>query len=407
MTADAPGRRALVALLGADALSTLGTNMTLLALPWFVLTTTGSPGRMGLVMAAEFVGIAALGIPSGHLPDRLGARRTMLLADVLRGVLIAMVPLLSWAGWLSFPLLLAIVFAVGAFFPAHSASQRILLAGIAGDDEALTTKAGGYLGATNEAASLAGPIVAGFLIAVVRPANILLIDAATYAGSVGLLWALVPRGVRSPAGEERAGLLGGIRFLFSDRLARPIAVSIGINELAWTALFAVIPVLAYERYGGSPRVAGWLLASFSAGSVAGGLLAARLARRVPPLRLARAAVLGMPLPLWVLVVPAPPAVVGAAVALNGLCTGLLFPPVMSLLTIRTPAPLRGQVIASAMTVFSAAGPLGLAGAGQAAQAFGSVTPVLVGVAVIASAAAAAFLGGTLGMAPIARVKDPL
>jgi MFS family permease len=164
-------------------------------------------------------------------------------------------------------------------------------------------------------------------------------------------------------------------------------------------------VLAFERYGGSPQVAGWLLGSFSAGSVAGGLLAARLAARLPPLRLARAAVLGMPLPLWVLVVPAPAAVVGLAVGLNGLCSGLLFPPVMTLLTVRTPPRLRGRVIASAMTVFSAAGPLGLAGAGQAAQALGTVTPVLVGVAVVASASAAVFVGGTLGTAPVAGARE--
>ena len=86
----------------AEVVSTTGTAMTFVALPWFVLVTTGSPAQMSLVLAVEIAPMALLGIPSGSLIGRLGARTTMLLSDALRAPLIALVPLLHWAGHLSF-----------------------------------------------------------------------------------------------------------------------------------------------------------------------------------------------------------------------------------------------------------------------------------------------------------------
>ena len=54
-------RRAVGALVVAETISVLGSRMTYLALPWFVLVTTGSPGKMSLVLAAEILPMALLG----------------------------------------------------------------------------------------------------------------------------------------------------------------------------------------------------------------------------------------------------------------------------------------------------------------------------------------------------------
>ena len=104
--------RALAAVLIAEVVSTTGTEMTAVALPWFVLVTTGSPARMAGVMSMEFVGSTLLGLPSGRLAAALGSRRTMLLADLLRAPIVGLVPLLYAIGGLSYPVLLAVGFAV-------------------------------------------------------------------------------------------------------------------------------------------------------------------------------------------------------------------------------------------------------------------------------------------------------
>src|ERR671931_400289 len=90
------GVRTMTALLVSEAVSSTGIAMTLVALPWFVLVTTGSAPRTSVVLAVEVAPMALLGIPSGSLVGRLGARTTLLLSDLLRAPLIALVPVLSW-----------------------------------------------------------------------------------------------------------------------------------------------------------------------------------------------------------------------------------------------------------------------------------------------------------------------
>src|SRR5947199_10318951 len=66
--------RTLLALTVAEAVSSAGTAMTFVALPWFVLLTSGSAPRMSVVLAVEVVPMALFGLPSGSLIGRLGAR---------------------------------------------------------------------------------------------------------------------------------------------------------------------------------------------------------------------------------------------------------------------------------------------------------------------------------------------
>src|SRR6185437_13068297 len=78
---------ALRALLIAETVSTTGGQMTGLALPWFVLTTTGSAKQMSYVVAAEIAAYVVCGIPAGSAIARLGSRKTMLACDGLRAPL--------------------------------------------------------------------------------------------------------------------------------------------------------------------------------------------------------------------------------------------------------------------------------------------------------------------------------
>src|SRR5439155_19376892 len=103
----------LRALLVAELVSTTGSQMTWVALPWFVLVTSRSPGRMSLVVAAESAGYAIFGIPSGTVLQRLGGRTTMLAADGLRAPLMLLIPILHWANVLSLAFLLVVAFLIG------------------------------------------------------------------------------------------------------------------------------------------------------------------------------------------------------------------------------------------------------------------------------------------------------
>jgi len=126
--------RSLLGLIAAELVSLTGSAMTFVALPWFVLVTTGSTAKLGWVMAAELLPVALFGIPAGTLIARIGAKRTMLVADAARGPLMVVLPVLKWTGHLSFPSVLAIAFAVGCFAAPYFSSSRLVVPEVVGDD---------------------------------------------------------------------------------------------------------------------------------------------------------------------------------------------------------------------------------------------------------------------------------
>src|SRR5919198_1689350 len=204
--------RSLLALLAAEVISTTGTEITAIALPWFVLVTTGSPARMGTVLASGFLGMTVLGIPSGRLATRLGPRQTMLFADGFCAAAIAAIPLLYWAGALAFPAIIVLAFGVGAFFPAYNASQSLLLASLVDDDERGLIRAGGLLGAFNETASFIGPAIGGALVALLGAAPVLLLDACSYIVALALVATFVPPAPAAHAPADRS-IRAGLRHI--------------------------------------------------------------------------------------------------------------------------------------------------------------------------------------------------
>ena len=172
---------ALLALLGRDVISNAGSQMTWVALPWFVLTTTGSATKMAIVVAVEAAALGIVGFASGNLAAALGARRTMLVADAARAPLMALIPLLHYLDALSFPLLLVLVFAVGSFGTPSFASKAAIIPDIVGEDEGVVGEANALLQVAQRLSLVLGPPLAGVLIGLVGATTVLWIDAATFA----------------------------------------------------------------------------------------------------------------------------------------------------------------------------------------------------------------------------------
>jgi hypothetical protein len=386
-------RGPLAALLLAEVVSTTGSQMTLVALPWFVLVATGSPARMGLVVAADLAPMLLLAIPAGALAARLGARRTMLVSDLARVPLIGLVPVLHALGVLSFPLLVGLVFLHGAFWPTYSASQAALLPALAGDDQGRLTRASALFQAVTRLTLLAGPALAGVLIGWLGPTTVLLLDAATYLVAFLLVAGCIPADDRAPAAEPVRGMLAGVRVLLGDELLRAWTLAAGLSQMGFQTLLLALPVLAFTRYDQDPRVAGLLIGAWGGGALLGSLVALRLPSRLPPLTVGSLAGFGQALPLWLLVasVPAPAAV--AALLLAGLANGIRVPPLRAVTMLRMPPPLRVPAMTAETMLLTAAGLLALAVAAPALERLG-VTPVLAGAAAVATAAAGWFAVAT-------------
>jgi len=373
----------------AEVLSSVGTEMTWLALPWFVLTTTHSPARMGIVFAVEVAPTAILGIPAGSIVDRYGARWTMLVCDLARAPLLASFPMLHDAGLLSFPVLLALVAVIGVFTTPYLACQRLILPEVVGEDEARVAQANTVVEGARNGAGLVGPAVAGVLIASIGALNVLWIDAASYAVSFLIVLAFV-RVVHRVRDDEGAadGVLAGLRYALADPMLRSLAVVVVLSGFWAPLLFASLPVLAFDRYGADPRVAGLLFTSLSAGLLAGAVVSYRALAKVEPVRLARFAIVWIATCLAVLIVPMPAVGVCAVLAAEGLLIPSANAPAFTLLTTRVEANLRARVLTAILTANTIAGPigyalvgpcvrfLGLAGTFAVVATFGALTAVL-------------------------------
>jgi MFS family permease len=372
----APG---IAALLASQVVSALGSQMTFLALPWFVLATTGSPTKMSIVLAVELAPVAILGIPSGAVIARWGARRSMLASDLARAPLIASIPLLHELGVLSFPLLLVLVSFVGVFMAPYFASQALILPELVGHDERVVAQATALVEGARRATSLLGPAAAGLLIATFSAPVVLYADAATFLVSFALLLVFVPHRPPLPQTDEGKGLLAGIRFVLRDKMLRVLCFTSLLANGFGQMLVAGLTVLAYEEYSSS-RVAGVFFAAFGAGAVLGSLVAVRLVGRYDPLRLGATAFVALTLPVFALAIELPVPAVVVALALSSFFGPLVNAPLIGVITMRTPEAVRAKVMTAVITLAVLAGPAGMLVAGPFLETWGA-RPIFLLVAV--------------------------
>ncbi len=388
----APGRtsarRPLGAIYVAGGTSAFGTQMTLLALPWLVLESTGSATRAGLVFAVQVLPMALLGFVGAEVIQKLGARRTMLVADAARGPVIALVPVLSAVGMLSLGALLAIVAALGVLGVPYFAAQQVVATELVGPDPKALTRANSVLEGGYNIAMVAGPATAGVLIAMLGAKQVIWIDAATYALSCLLLWRFVPRGTGSaqPATAARTGILAGLRALRDDEFLRPTMISTVTFGFLLRILYIALPLMAFDRFGRDAAVGGLLLGGFGAGALIGSLVSYLVANWLSPARLMGLSVVQLVVPLWLLMTPAPVAALVLALAVSGAALPLSNAPFFSILATRFPGDVRAKVVQSVVTMSNIASPLGYLAGGVALAHFG-VSVTMLALAALSSLAA--------------------
>lgn len=386
-----PGRggRAVTGLLAAEFASTLGTEMSGLAIAWAVLTRTGSAAQMGLVMAVEVAPAALVALAGGRLVAALGPRRVALVCEGARAPLLGAIALLLARPDLNLPLLLALVALSGVMISPHLAAQRLLLARIGGEEATAVRRSNAGLQAATRAGTLLGPLIAGSLIAALGPAPVIALDAGSYLLSFALIAACVPSRLGTVTPADVGGGGGACRYLREDVLSRGLLWSSAGSELAFQALAAALPVLALTRYGGNPSAVGLLFACWGLGALLGNLLLAGLGRIGSQLKLAALAATGTALCMWAL--STLPALAPAAVLLValGVSTGVRGPLVMTFCVLRAPRELRAQVTTLFISLLLCSTPVALIVAGPGMELLG-VRPVLVVAALVTTVCAARF-----------------
>jgi MFS family permease len=379
------GRRVpLTGLLAAHAVSLTGNMITFIALPLYVLDTTGSPSLTGVAAFFAVLPVVVGGALGGVLVDRAGYRRTSIVTDLIGGATILAVPVLAATVGLPFWALMLLIFATGLFDTPGRSARSSLLPEIAESARVPLERAVGTFEALERGARLVGGPVAGLLVAALGPVNTLVVNAATFAVSALLVAWLVPKSADARDGSPHTESTSywnefseGLAFLWRQPLLRAITVLLVVTnffDAAWTTV--ILPVFADRHLGGSVAL-GLLVAAMGGGALVGSLMFGVVGHRMPRRALfvvsfllcggPRMLVFAAEPPLWLCLL---------TVAVAGLAAGSINPIIGTVQLERTPPGMRARVFGCMGAGAWAAMPIGALVAGVVVEYLG-LTPTLL------------------------------
>jgi hypothetical protein len=380
-----------------EAISTLGDQFAMIALPWLALVLTGDAFALGTVLALMALPRALFMLIGGAYVDRLSPRLVMLGSNAVRFVAVGVLGFVVLEGaaamWMLYAFALAFGIADAFFYPALSAMVPDLV------DDSQLQKANGIVQGTAQFTTLVGPAVAGVAIAALATqsagadatgvALALLFDAATFVVSLVTLYLITARPAHAePHGSVIKDIREGIGFVWKMPSVRVmLLLGMSANLLIVGPLDVGLPIVAYSRLPEGAAAFGLIMSAFGGGSLLG-MAAATL---LPPLPRAHfgSILLGL-------------------FSLSGVCLALLA------LIHTTPLVLLDSVIAGAVLGYSNITyitwlqrriPRQLMGRVMSLLMFGSVALVPVSMALsgalVTISLDAVLMGGGLGMAALA------
>jgi MFS family permease len=269
-----------------EAVSALGDQFALIALPWLALVLTGSALALGTVLALMAVPRALLMLIGGVWVDRLSPRRVMLGSNVVRLLAVTLLGVVVLADaeqlWMLYAFALVFGIADAFFFPAQTSIVPELV-----EPDQLQGAIGITQG-TTQATVLVGPAVAGVIIAALGAdgvqassagiATALLLDGVSFLASLATLWLIRSRPEHhATATSMLESIREGVRFLWdSPGLRAVVLISLTGNLLIVGPFEVGFPMIAYSRLPEGAAAFGLIMSAFGGGSLLGYLAGAML-----------------------------------------------------------------------------------------------------------------------------------
>ncbi|MET9089236.1 MFS transporter [Streptomyces sp. NPDC004237] len=346
-------------------LSDTGTQISGIAYPLLILALTHSVVLAGVVGTVRAITLLCLQLPAGALSDRFDRRRTMIICDTMRAVLLALLGILIVLDLASWPVVLAVSLIEGAAGAIFDPSAAAALPGIVPDGQ--LEQAWAATEARTYGASLAGPALGGVLFGVGRAVPFLA-DALSFAVSFGTVSRI--RGRFRPKNEASRKALWrevteGLQLVWQVPILRAAVIQTPLLNFAFSGVTFSI-TLAMRQHGTSAAVIGMVQAAIAAGGLLGAVVAPRLQGRmrlptlVTTITLAGALLFGAA----ALLVPSP--LVAAPVALALLLAPAANAALVSVVLRSAPEDMRGRVISTVM---------------MAATALATLAPLIAGLTI--------------------------
>lgn len=365
-------RLPIVSLLTTNLISNFGNAITNLAVPWFVLETTGSASRTGIVAAAGLIPMVVMSFFGGALVDRVSRRGLSIFADAMSAIFLAAIPLLHVAGWLSFPMLLACMFCGAIFDTPGATARQAMVPFLAERGDVRLERVNSLYGVNQAVSTLAGAPIAGLMIAWLGPVHVLWFATAAFAFSIlGMAFLVPSMPVAEPSGEHLLeDAKAGLRYVWNNRLLRTVILASLVVNMVFSPMFGVaIPVLAKNNFGTASDL-GWMMSGLGAGllvgSIAYGFIGDRMSKHT--LILIAVAGLGLPLPFIGLATTLP--AIMALIFVTGFSSGITNPLMATVIQARTPSDMLGRVMGTLGAGSMLASPLGMLVGGLVISRFG-------------------------------------
>jgi len=285
--APAPRKRLpLYAFFTGSAISYIGDMLTFLAIPWFVLQSTGSVTQTGITAFFSTLPTVFSAFFGSTLVDRLGYKRTSVIGDIASGLTVALIPLLYNTIGLAFWQLLALVFLGGLLKSPGVTARSSLVPDLAARATMRLERANALTDGVNRVARFIGAPLAGILIVVIGTSNLLWLDAASFAFSAILIGLAVPATtplLNATDGPRRylATVWEGVRFLQQDALIGAIVVIIMITNLLDAAWSSVVGPAYIKSVFHSVLPFGLMVAALGGAAFVGTLIYGAIGHRLP------------------------------------------------------------------------------------------------------------------------------
>ena len=372
---------------GGQLVSLSGNWMQTVAEIWLVLTLTGSGVAVGLTTALQFLPMLLFGAWGGLLADRFDKRRLLIVTQALMAVPALALFTVMAAGVVTPWMVYAVVFARGAVNAVDNPTRQSFAIEMVGAERVVNAVS--LNSVLIHVARMAGPGLAGVLIATVGVEPCFAINAATFGVMIAALWGMDPAALRAapPVARQRGAVRAALRHVAATpRLAVPLALMAIVGTLGYNFI-TVLPLLAKFSFGGGASVYAALVASMALGSVAGALAMGAWGRTSASLIAAAALAFGL---LSLLAAAAPTLAMELPVlVLLGAATVTFAASINSYLQLEVRPDMRGRVMALYSIVFLGSTPIGGPIAGWLSEAFDPrVALVLAGVAGLSAAWAA-------------------
>src|SRR5436309_7593522 len=210
-----------------QTISNLGSSVTLFALPLLVYKLSGSALDLGIASAATFLPYLLFGLILGAWTDRVNRKRMMIGTEIGRALIVASIPLVFAFGLLTVWWIYIVAFIHATLTICFEAGQFAAIPSLVNQDDLVT--ANGRIQASYSAAQIAGPLLAGLLVAIVALPSLMLLDSLSFlvsSFSLGLIRISfnVKTGEQRARSNIRADVVEGLRYVLSHPVLRNISI---------------------------------------------------------------------------------------------------------------------------------------------------------------------------------------